>query len=128
MITHAFSPQFHQEPLRQQNYAISPFATPTNAISDAVRQLPQVDAGSEYHKSLVYTTASSINTLRQNPSHFVNMPSKRNGSDEQNNNGNGNPPKHIKTEHPEEFSNAVKKKLQSSSRTGQACDRCKVSQ
>ncbi len=34
--------------------------------------------------------------------------------------------KHIKAEHPEEFSNAVKKKLQSSNRTGQACDRCKV--
>jgi hypothetical protein len=35
--------------------------------------------------------------------------------------------KHIKAEHPEEFSNAVKKRLASSSRTGQACDRCKVS-
>ena len=40
---------------------------------------------------------------------------------------NGIPAKHIKTEHPEEFSNAVKKRLQSCSRTGQACDRCKVS-
>ena len=40
---------------------------------------------------------------------------------------NGTPAKQIKTEHPEEFSNAVKKRLQSSSRTGQACDRCKVS-
>jgi hypothetical protein len=41
--------------------------------------------------------------------------------------GNGTPAKQIKTEYPEEFSNAVKKRLQSSSRTGQACDRCKVS-
>lgn len=35
--------------------------------------------------------------------------------------------KHSKKENPEDFSNAVKKRLQSSSRTGQACDRCKVS-
>ncbi|KAH6669576.1 fungal-specific transcription factor domain-containing protein [Halenospora varia] len=34
--------------------------------------------------------------------------------------------KQPRAEHPEEFSNAVKKKLQSSTRTGQACDRCKV--
>lgn len=41
---------------------------------------------------------------------------------------NGTPPvKHLKVEHPEEFSQAVKKKLQASNRTGQACDRCKVS-
>ncbi|KAF8865237.1 hypothetical protein BDZ45DRAFT_580482 [Acephala macrosclerotiorum] len=39
---------------------------------------------------------------------------------------NGAPAKQVKAEHPEEFSNAVKKKLQSSQRTGQACDRCKV--
>jgi len=39
---------------------------------------------------------------------------------------NGAPTKHIKAEHPEEFSNAVKKRVQSSTRTGQACDRCKV--
>jgi hypothetical protein len=53
------------------------------------------------------------------------MPSgqKRSASDD----SNGTPAKQIKTEQPEEFSNAVKKRLQSSSRTGQACDRCKVS-
>lgn len=34
--------------------------------------------------------------------------------------------KQVKAEHPEEFSDAVKKRLQSSTRTGQACDRCKV--
>jgi hypothetical protein len=53
----------------------------------------------------------------------VTMPPKRPAPDE----ANGAPTKQPKTEHPEEFSNAVKKKLQSSSRTGQACDRCKVS-
>lgn len=53
----------------------------------------------------------------------MTMPSiKRTASDE----SNGAPAKQPKTEHPEEFSNAVKKKLLSSSRTGQACDRCKV--
>ncbi|TAQ91549.1 hypothetical protein B7494_g27 [Chlorociboria aeruginascens] len=49
-------------------------------------------------------------------------PQKRSGSDEM----NSTPNKQPKAEHPEEFSNAVKKKLQSSSRTGQACDRCKI--
>ena len=34
--------------------------------------------------------------------------------------------KQPKLEHPEEFSNTVKKRLASSTRTGQACDRCKV--
>ncbi len=34
--------------------------------------------------------------------------------------------KHVKSEHPEEFSEQVKKRLASSTRTGQACDRCKV--
>lgn len=51
------------------------------------------------------------------------MPQKRPSPGE----ANGTPAKHVKAEHPEEFSNAVKKKLQSSTRTGQACDRCKVS-
>jgi hypothetical protein len=40
---------------------------------------------------------------------------------------NGTPVNEPKTEYPKEFSNAVKKKLLSSSPTGQACDRCKVS-
>ncbi|KAG9249253.1 fungal-specific transcription factor domain-containing protein [Calycina marina] len=35
-------------------------------------------------------------------------------------------PKRIKSEDPAQFSAVIKKKLQSSSRTGQACDRCKV--
>jgi hypothetical protein len=39
----------------------------------------------------------------------------------------GTPVKRPRTEHPEGFSNAVRKKMQFSSRTGQACDRCKVS-
>ncbi|KAI0999200.1 hypothetical protein K3495_g8997 [Podosphaera aphanis] len=34
--------------------------------------------------------------------------------------------KQSKLEHPEEFSNTVKKRLATSTRTGQACDRCKV--
>ncbi|PQE31486.1 hypothetical protein CJF32_00008079 [Rutstroemia sp. NJR-2017a WRK4] len=54
------------------------------------------------------------------------MPQKRNASGEPNG-ANGPPSKQVKSEqHPEEFSNTVKKKLQASSRTGQACDRCKV--
>jgi hypothetical protein len=39
---------------------------------------------------------------------------------------NVNPLTRLKVEHPDEFSHAVKRKLSSSSRTGQACDCCKV--
>jgi hypothetical protein len=49
-------------------------------------------------------------------------PGKRNASGEPNN----APVKQPKTERPEEFSKQVRSKLQGSSRTGQACDRCKV--
>jgi len=54
----------------------------------------------------------------------LEMP-KRSGSEGSN---GAPPPKTFKAEHPEEFSKAVKQKLASSSRTGQACDRCKVRQ
>jgi hypothetical protein len=49
-------------------------------------------------------------------------PGKRNASGEP----NSAPVKQPKTERPEEFSKQVRSKLQGSSRTGQACDRCKV--
>lgn len=57
------------------------------------------------------------------------MPQKRLSEDEGNGhmNGNGVPVKHAKTERPEDFSKQVAKKLKDSNRTGQACDRCKVS-
>jgi hypothetical protein len=51
------------------------------------------------------------------------MPPKRNADPDE---ANGVPSKQQRKEDPEDFSNAVKKRLQSSSRTGQACDRCKV--
>jgi hypothetical protein len=51
------------------------------------------------------------------------MPPKRTASGSP----SGTPGKTIKSEQkPEDFSNSVKKRLQSSTRTGQACDRCKV--
>ena len=71
------------------------------------------------HHALASSTALPI--PMQGPA-WANMP-KRSASEEEDN----GPAKQIKTEQPEEFSNAVKKRLQSSSRTGQACDRCKVS-
>jgi hypothetical protein len=74
-------------------------------------------------RGLEYRPASSINTTASSGASYASttMPQKRPSEGE-----NGVPAKHIKAEHPEEFSNAVKKRLQSSSRTGQACDRCKV--
>lgn len=50
------------------------------------------------------------------------MPQKRSPS----NGINAPTAKQIKSERPEEFSEAVRKRLTASSRTGQACDRCKV--
>ncbi|KAI9742897.1 MAG: hypothetical protein M1818_003626 [Claussenomyces sp. TS43310] len=51
------------------------------------------------------------------------MPPKRNASETP----GGTPAKVPKTEtRPEDFSNSVKRRLQSSTRTGQACDRCKI--
>ncbi|TVY28338.1 Transcriptional activator protein [Lachnellula hyalina] len=50
------------------------------------------------------------------------MPGKRTASGEP----DGTPVKQHKTDRPEEFSKQVRTKLQTSTRTGQACDRCKV--
>lgn len=111
-----------QNQFNQQDYSLPIYANPVTDVVGVVERPPRVDA--RQYMNLEGPTASSItvgNTLRQYPAHIGTMPPKRNASDE----ANGST-KQIKTEHPEEFSNAVKKKLQSSSRTGQACDRCKV--
>jgi hypothetical protein len=63
-----------------------------------------------------YQTAPSIKQ------EDATMPGKRTASGEP----DGTPVKQPKTERPEEFSKQVRTKLQGSSRTGQACDRCKV--
>lgn len=72
-----------------------------------------------------HPTAFSTNPAAKSVSSLAIMPPKRNTS----NSPSGGPStKTIKTEQvrPEEFSSTVKKRLQNSSRTGQACDRCKV--
>jgi hypothetical protein len=89
-----------------------------------------------YARSVAYLEGEGVRLRRQGYSHrpgentlftafaviaHSTMAQKRRASDD-----DDGPAKQIKTEHPEEFSNAVKKRLQSSSRTGQACDRCKV--
>lgn len=86
--------------------------------------LSQVVGGVEERRH--QRTASSTSTSRNTASSTSrDMPPKRerqSGSP-----STGTPAKLLKTEQkPEDFSNSVKKRLQSSTRTGQACDRCKV--
>ena len=66
-------------------------------------------------------TASSATFMASSTAHSVMDATKRRPLQDSN-----NTPKKVKTEDPSQFSAAVKKKLQASSRTGQACDRCKV--
>jgi len=70
----------------------------------------------EFHTATATATAPSIKQ------EDATMPGKRTASGEP----DGSPVKQPKTERPEEFSKQVRTKLQGSSRTGQACDRCKV--
>jgi len=70
-----------------------------------------------------HTACSSSRTAKS--ANWSKMPPKRTSSGSP----SGTPGKVVKTEQkPEDFSNSVKKRLQSSTRTGQACDRCKVSE
>jgi hypothetical protein len=125
MSPYTLSPQFTKEVVTKQRDSPSPPYAPPWAyvnVVGGVRRDSQYD--SRQHQALENPTAFSI-PERQHPPHscFATMPPpKRSTSDD----SNGTPAKQIKTEHPEEFSNAVKKRLQSFSRTGQACDRCKV--
>ncbi|KAF5872090.1 putative transcription factor cys6 protein [Botrytis fragariae] len=71
-------------------------------------------------------SSTSVHNTAFSGALIATMPPKRNASGEPNG-SNAPVAKHIKSEqHPEEFSNTVKKKLLASTRTGQACDRCKV--
>jgi hypothetical protein len=76
-------------------------------------------------ESPLYTASSIDRTATSGPA-YNKMPPKRTSSVSPSVN-TGTPAKVPKTEQkPEDFSNSVKKRLQSSTRTGQACDRCKV--
>lgn len=115
--------------VKQQDSPSPPYAQSVAYVGGGVRRdPPQYYSSSSQHRALESPTAFSSIPEREHPAHshsrITTMPlQKRSASDD----SNGTPAKHIKTEQPEEFSNAVKKRLQSSSRTGQACDRCKVS-
>lgn len=100
-------------------YAASPNIPPNNqadwllhVVGGQYKSLPHASTGSSTTSSQVAASSTSRN-----------MPPKRqSGSPPP-----GYPAKIPKTEQkPEDFSNSVKKRLQSSTRTGQACDRCKV--
>jgi hypothetical protein len=105
------------QPPEHQDYIPPAYATPTIQIVGGVRRDSQL--ANPTHQSLGSSTAPPT-ILHQS---LVNMPQKRSASIEL----NGNAAKQIKTERPEDFSDAVKQKLETSTRTGQACDRCKVS-
>jgi hypothetical protein len=124
MAFHGYPSQYPQERIKQEDHTLALYATPPIQDVGVVRlgsQFPETQA-----RGLEYRTASSFNTTASSGAFgrvVGEMPQKRSSPGE----ANGTPAKQIKAEHPEEFSNAVKKKLQSSTRTGQACDRCKVS-
>ena len=119
-----FSSQYPRPPVKQEDHTLALYAAPQNQDVGVVKPAPQFP---ETHvRGLEYRTASSFNTTASSGALGrvgCEMPLKRGSPAE----ANGTPAKLVKAEHPEEFSNAVKKKLQSSTRTGQACDRCKVS-
>jgi hypothetical protein len=90
-----------------------------HAVVSARRDFPP--RYSNFRSSHLYSASSSSRTAKSG--HWSRMPPKRTSSGSP----SGTPGKVVKTEQkPEDFSNSVKKRLQSSTRTGQACDRCKV--
>ena len=123
---HDFSSQYPRARIKEEGHPLALYATPP--IQDlGVGAVGPTSQFPETHiRGLEYRTASSFNTTASSGALeglACDMPQKRSSPGE----ANGTPAKVVKAEHPEEFSNAVKKKLQSSTRTGQACDRCKVS-
>lgn len=120
MTFQRFSSQYPPGPIKQEDHALALYATTPIQDIGVVRQTsyyPEAHVrGLEYRPATTTAFSGAFGRV-------VEMPQKRSSPGE----ANGHPSKQIKTEQPEEFSNAVKKKLQSSTRTGQACDRCKVS-
>ncbi|KAF4637472.1 hypothetical protein G7Y89_g617 [Cudoniella acicularis] len=121
------------EARRQQEFAYSPYyaphAAPTVAIvqRDSRLEHHHFEGGLGYPASHAHTAASPIKTESSVchdgfGTYATAMPGKRTAAGEP----SGAPGKQPRAERPEEFSSVVKKKLQSSTRTGQACDRCKV--
>ena len=107
--------------IKQEHYTV--YATPSVPSAGVATQVVQYPESQI--PALELRTASSINTTASSGafgSSSGEMPQKRSSPGQV----NGSPAKHVKAEHPEEFSQAVKKKLLNSTRTGQACDRCKV--
>lgn len=128
MSSHTSLSQYFREVVAEQHDSPLPLDAQTAGYSNViVGGERRVRRSPHQHRiqALGNSPAFSI-PQRQYPAHSqsATMPlQKRSAPDD----SNGTPAKQIKTEHPEEFSKAVKKRLQSSSRTGQACDRCKVS-
>lgn len=109
--------------VRQQYLEIPAHVTVERYIDGVVKVESRPDNSQQ--PTLQYFAASSLETTEstaKSGASLATMPQKRSVSG----GPSGTPAKQIKTEHPEDFSNAVKKRIQSSSRTGQACDRCKV--
>jgi len=94
-------------------------ATLPHAVASVGRATP---LNIRRERSPQYLAASSSSRTAKS-GRWSMMPPKRTASGSP----SGTPGKTVKTEQkPEDFSNSVKKRLQSSTRTGQACDRCKV--
>lgn len=124
-----------QEPVRRPDLEFDPYAAaPVVGFGQISHSQGRVGGGLEYQSapaSAIIKTESPVN--QDGGSSYATataippaMPGKRTASGELTGNGSATPVKQLRAERPEEFSSVVKKKLQSSTRTGQACDRCKV--
>lgn len=119
-----FNYQYSEAQLQAQVHAQS--ASPY-VVADSSGRLPYFETqirALEYRpaSSTVSAGASAASAVATpNPRMAQKRPSEDDGA------SNGSPSKQIRCEHPEQFSRAVQKKLKDSNRTGQACDRCKVS-
>ncbi len=109
-----------QDHVKREQYDFSLYATP--AVHEVVGVARRESRFAEAQLRAFDRTDYSVYTAPVPSVPAMTMPQKRQADS----NSTPGPGKHIKAEHPEEFSNAVKKRLQSSTRTGQACDRCKV--
>lgn len=126
MIFHGSSSEYPPGQAKRENYNLPLYAIP--AVQETGQSRPnsrfERPVGLEFRPaSSAYSTISSNITEYSGGLRDVSsMPPKRQLSED-----SGQPTKHPKAEHPEDFSNQVKTKLKNSTRTGQACDRCKAS-
>ncbi|KAI9648203.1 hypothetical protein NHQ30_002835 [Ciborinia camelliae] len=128
--THTHSHSDNQERVNQPFDLLDPYRRTSYQFHGSLKsnKVLEDSSNSTQNRQIGCPTASSISVHNTAFSGAIiaTMPQKRNAPGEPTG-SSGPPAKQVKSEqHPEEFSKAVRGKLQRSMRTGQACDRCKV--